>query len=301
MRSSVFLPAAAAGRQLYVENCQSCHGTDLNGGAGPSLQHIGTSMASDAIRGIVAGGKGPMPAFSQMTQLQLDSIVMYLTNPAAAGGRGGRGGRGAPVDEGPLTWLGGKVIESGPAPPALTPAIVIPEESRASYGGNGGTVPYPTGVEASDVRYNSGYGLSPNAVKPPWATITAYDLNTGTIKWQVPAGDDLALVAQGIHNTGSRGLRNGIVPTATGLVFLVGGDHKVRAYDEDNGKVVWTHDIAGSSLGCPSVYEIDGREYLAIVVAAPGVPGRGGQAEPPDPATANLPSGVVVFALPVAK
>jgi quinoprotein glucose dehydrogenase len=293
---------AAAGRQLYMDNCQSCHGGDLKGGAGPALQNITTTMGADAIKGTIAGGKGIMPPFSGMTQGQLDSIVAFLANPAAAaGGRGGRGGRGAPEPDGPLTWLGGKVVESGPAPPALTPAIVIAEESRANFGGNGGTVPYPPGVEVPDVRYNSGYGLSPNAVKPPWSTITAYDLNSGTIKWQVPAGDDLALVAQGVHDTGARGLRNGIVPTATGLVFLVGGDHKVRAYDEDNGKVVWTHDLAGSSLGCPSMYEVDGREYLAVTVAAPGAPGRGGQVDIVDPAAAKLPSGIVVFALPAGK
>jgi quinoprotein glucose dehydrogenase len=113
-----------------------------------------------------------------------------------------------------------------------------------------------------------------------------------------------ALAAQGIHNTGARGLRNGIVPTATGLVFMVGGDNKVRAWDEDNGKVLWEHEIAGTSQGSPSMYEIDGREYLVITVSGPGTGGgRGGRGggEPVDAEHAKLPSGYVVFALPEAK
>ena len=83
--------------------------------------------------------------------------------------------------------------------------------------------------------------------------------------------------------------------TGHGLVFNVGGDNKVRAYDEDTGKVLWEHAIAGNSTGCPSIYEIDGREYLVITVAGPFVGGRGGGG---GNANSGLPSGYVVFALP---
>ena len=45
-----------------------------------------------------------------------------------------------------------------------------------------------------------------SATKPPYTTLTAYDLNAGTIKWQVPLGDDLAtLAAGGPPNTGGLG------------------------------------------------------------------------------------------------
>jgi quinoprotein glucose dehydrogenase len=284
----------AAGRALFAQNCQSCHGGQLQGGTGPALTGVSGRVGADTIKDTIGAGKGFMPGFSsKLTQPEIDSLVAFLASP----------GPGQAETE-TLTWLGGKVVESGPAIPARTPAPVIPEESRATYGGNGGIVPYPEGLDTPTVRYNSGYGLSPNAVKPPWSTITAYDLNKGTIRWQVPAGDDLALAAQGIHNTGARGLRNGIVPTATGLVFMVGGDNKVRAWDEDNGKVLWEHEIAGTSQGSPSMYEIDGREYLVITVSGPGTGGgRGGRSggEPVDAEHTKLPSGYVVFALPEAK
>ena len=42
----------------------------------------------------------------------------------------------------------------------------------------------------------------------------------------------------------------------------------------------YNHDIAGNSSGCPSIYEVNGREYLVITVAGPGTMGcrgRGGE------------------------
>ena len=291
--------AATAGRNIFAQSCASCHGADLRGGSGPSLSSVAANMSADSIKGTISTGKGAMPPFAGMSASDMDAIVAYLTNPAAAtAGGGGGGGRGAPTPA--VNWPAGLVVQSGAARGSLTTALVNPLESRAGFGGNGGMVPYPAGLDAPEDRYNSGYGLSPNAVKPPWSTITAYDLNNGTIKWQVPAGDDPALAAQGIHGTGARGLRTGIVSTSTGLVYNVGGDNKVRAYDEDTGKVLWEHAIAGNSTGCPSIYEIDGREYLVIVVSGPLTGGRGGGGAA-QPTANNLPSGYVVFALPKAK
>ena len=67
----------------------------------------------------------------------------------------------------------------------------------------GGSAAYPEGLEVPDVRYNSAWAVSYNAVKPPWSTITAYDLNKGTIKWQVPLGTIPFLAAKGIKDTGA--------------------------------------------------------------------------------------------------
>ncbi|MEO8593191.1 MAG: PQQ-binding-like beta-propeller repeat protein [Candidatus Solibacter sp.] len=321
---------AFAGRAVYVQNCQTCHGADLKGATGPTLVDITVKMGADAIRANIQGGKGAMPAFGSLTPADMDNIMAFLANPAAgpggAGGGGrGRGGRGGA--EPPS--LGGPVVASGPAPASMSAggrggrgsvepisgAAAAPAAGAASaaavkllqsggnvqhaYGGNGGSAAYPDGLEVPDVRYNSAWAVSYNAVNPPWSTITAYDLNKGTIKWQVPAGDDLAMIAQGVFNTGSRQLRNGMIPTATGLVFQVGGDKKVRAYDEETGKVVWSKEIAGSSRGVPAMYEVNGRQFLLIAVSAAG--GRGGAGGAPAAATpeaSNLPTGYVAFALP---
>jgi quinoprotein glucose dehydrogenase len=117
--------------------------------------------------------------------------------------------------------------------------------------------------------------------------LTAYDLNKGTIKWHVPVGDDLRALKEGVHDTGAIGLRAGMIVTSTGLVFLAGGDGKIRAYDADNGKVLWTATLPGLSRGIPAMYEVNGRQYLVVNATTP----QGGMAPGPD-------RGYVAFALP---
>ena len=57
---------------------------------------------------------------------------------------------------------------------------------------------YPKGINVPEVRMYTGYGMNGTIVKPPYSTLTAYDLNTGAIKWQVPAGgDDARAMARG--------------------------------------------------------------------------------------------------------
>src|SRR4030095_10483783 len=128
----------------------------------------------------------------------------------------------------------------------------------------------------------------------------AYDLNTGELKWQVPTGDHAPTIAAGgPTNTGGLALRTGIMPTRTGLVFLAGGDGKLRAYDEDTGKVLWTGSFAGTSRGVPVMYESKGRQYLVITAtqtsAFPGAPPQSGA---PAPLAEGAPIGLIAFALP---
>ena len=59
-------------------------------------------------------------------------------------------------------------------------------------------------------RYvTDGFGLYPTIVNPPYTTLTAYDLNKGTIKWQIGLGDDLRLVGQGVTGTGTAATHQG--------------------------------------------------------------------------------------------
>ena len=120
-----------------------------------------------------------------------------------------------------------------------------------------------------------GFGLYPTIVNPPYTTLTAYDLNSGTIKWQIGLGDDLRLVGQGVTGTGTAATtKGGIIPTATGLVFATAADRKVHVYDSATGKQVWELQLGGTSSGSPSMYELDGRQYLLVTAGAAG--GRGG-------------------------
>ena len=112
--------------------------------------------------------------------------------------------------------------------------------------------------------------LSMSAIGPPWSEMTAYDLNTGDIKWQIPAGQVNAPPELGIPaNTGSHFPRSGPLVTAGGLVFVsTGSDKKLRAYDRETGKEVWSRDLPATSEGMPATYEVNGRQYIVVPVAA---------------------------------
>ena len=117
----------------------------------------------------------------------------------------------------------------------------------------------------------TGYGMNGLIVKPPYSTLTAYDLNTGTIKWQVPAGgDDARAVAAGAKDTGFISQRTGIITTSTGLLFHAGGDSKLRVYDSDSGRVLWTGALPAGSRGIPAMYEANGRQYFVVNATASG-------------------------------
>ena len=73
------------GRTSLLSNCRLCHGADLKGQppAVPSLVDIGSRLSPKEIRAIVTQGSGPMPAFSKLSDAELDSLLAYLLNPSA--------------------------------------------------------------------------------------------------------------------------------------------------------------------------------------------------------------------------
>ncbi|MBL8241830.1 MAG: pyrroloquinoline quinone-dependent dehydrogenase [Bryobacterales bacterium] len=132
----------------------------------------------------------------------------------------------------------------------------------------------PAGTNGADAeRYLSGFGfmiasdgLSP--IKPPWSSLTAYDLNQGTIKWQIPLGDVPHLAAKGIKNTGSHYPKVGPVVTAGGIIFTGTRDRQVRALDVETGKTLWEVEVDAALEGMPAVYEVNGRQFIVFCAAA---------------------------------
>lgn len=53
--------AGADPEKLYNQKCSSCHGGDLEGGAGPKLSDVGTRLSQEDIEKIIAEGRGAMP------------------------------------------------------------------------------------------------------------------------------------------------------------------------------------------------------------------------------------------------
>ncbi len=112
-------------------------------------------------------------------------------------------------------------------------------------------------------------GLS--AIGPPWSTLTAYEMNTGRMMWQVPDGDMMTLADKGITGTGSHFPRGGPVATATGLLFTgTSSDWKFRARDQVTGKVLWSFDLPAATEGVPAIYEAGGRQFIVIPVGGNG-------------------------------
>jgi quinoprotein glucose dehydrogenase len=165
---------------------------------------------------------------------------------------------------------------------------------------------YPEGVDAPSSRYYTDWGLYPNqpyVIGPPWSAIVAFDLNTGTIKWRVPLGEDARAVREGAKGAGVfMAERHGIIVTSTGLLFVATTDGKVRAHDENTGEVLWTAALPAGSEGLPSMYEVNGRQYLVVPASSRintgGGHRRSGEEGQPLPAGSQS---YVAFALPTGK
>ncbi len=106
------------------------------------------------------------------------------------------------------------------------------------------------------------------AIKPPWTTITMYDLNQGKIVWQQPLGEVPHLAAKGIKNTGTHYPKVGPVWTASGLIFTGTRDKKVRAFNSDTGELLWEAQAPAALEGIPAVYEVNGRQYIVFCASA---------------------------------
>jgi quinoprotein glucose dehydrogenase len=179
-----------------------------------------------------------MPAFGDLDATAIAALHAFLSTPSSL----------ATPERSATEREGGPVVASGGAPGGL---IVPTSENR--YSPLGGP-PYPNGVAAPPNRYYTDWGLYPNqpyVIGPPWSAIVAYDLNTGTIKWRVPLGEDATAAAEGATNAGVfMAERHGIIITSTGLLFVATTDGKVRAHDEETGKILWTGTLPPARKGC---------------------------------------------------
>ena len=101
--------------------------------------------------------------------------------------------------------------------------------------------------------------------QPPWGMLTAVNVNTGDIAWQVNLGIS-DLLPEGKKNTG-RPSNGGPIVTASGVTFIAGtDDQRIRAFDSKTGKELWTYHLDYSAHATPITYQgKDGRQYVAVV------------------------------------
>lgn len=101
------------------------------------------------------------------------------------------------------------------------------------------------------------------AIKPPWGTLSAIDLNTGEYAWRIPLGEH-----PGMPNSGTE-LYGGPIVTAGGLVFIAATqDAKFRAFDKVTGQLLWEATLPAPGYATPSTFSVRGKQY--VVIAAGG-------------------------------
>ncbi len=232
--------AIAHPERQYLIHCAPCHRPDQAGDPAngiPALTGLATRRPRAEVARLLEQGIGRMPPMAAVPAAQRGALLdhLYGPEPAAVAGRPGAG----------------KAKAKGKAG---TPEG---EEPLYTFGG------FRRWLDAE------GYP----AIKPPWGTLNAVDLNTGELKWKVPLGEYRELTARGIPPTGTENY-GGPVVTAGGLIFIAAtADETIRAFDKDTGRVLWQAPLPFSGNATPSTYEVAGRQYL-VISAGGGKSGR---------------------------
>jgi quinoprotein glucose dehydrogenase len=235
------------GEQDYLVNCGACHGLDRKGNPAAGFPAL-LDIAKRKTRAEI----------EQITRLGGGRMPAFATMPEA---------KRTAI----LNYVLGEIPESATRKEAGVPQTVNAPQTPPSYAFGG----FRRWLD------KDGYP----AIKPPWGTLNAVDLNTGESKWKVTLGEYAELTARGIPPTGTENYGGPLV-TAGGLIFIgATADETFRAFDKDTGRVLWKSKLPFGGNATPSTYMVNGRQY--VVISAGG--GKSGR-----PAGGSL----VAFALP---
>jgi quinoprotein glucose dehydrogenase len=112
---------------------------------------------------------------------------------------------------------------------------------------------------------------------PPFGSLVAIDLETGTRKWDVPLGTLGGMLPPGTSAADAAALGSinlgGAISTAGGIVFIAATlDHHVRAFDIETGRELWKGALPASGKATPMTFRgpRDGRQYVVIAAGGDG-------------------------------
>ncbi|HET7884998.1 MAG TPA: glucose/quinate/shikimate family membrane-bound PQQ-dependent dehydrogenase [Bradyrhizobium sp.] len=135
---------------------------------------------------------------------------------------------------------------------------------------------HPPGTELGvQPMYGVPYGvdlgvfLSPlhiPCMAPPWGSLAALDLKTNKIIWRHRVGTIRDQAPLPLPFKLGVPMLGGPIVTAGGVSFLTGTmDDYIRAFDVDDGKLLWQDRLPAGGQSTPMTYEADGRQYVVTV------------------------------------
>ena len=247
-------------------------------------------LRAEAVK--VAGRYKLGPLFTPPVVSKVEGPLSTLTSGFATNWPGGA------YD--PETHIAYIYSQSGASPLSLVPpgdlsdmnfiqgnALAGPRRTggSGSSAGGGRTGEAPAAAPAAAAAAEGGAGLTIQGLpllKPPYARISAIDLNKGDILWYIAHGETPdnvrnhpALKGLNIPRTGRPGLVGPLV-TKTLLIAGEGGvgttpsgqrGAMLRAYDKKDGKDVGAVYMPAPESGSPMTYMLNGKQYIVIAVS----------------------------------
>jgi quinoprotein glucose dehydrogenase len=242
-------------------------------------------------------------AVKAVSQYKLGPI---FTPPVASKGEGPLATLALATSGGGTNWPGGSydpethiayvfsqrsmsILGLVPGDPRVTDEAYIQGTAKTgarTVGGSGADAAAGT-KSANDVAAEAG-GLTVQGlplVKPPYASISAIDLNRGEILWQVAHGetpDNIrnhpALKGLTIPRTG----RAGVIGTLVTKALVIAGERDtftlpsgqkgamLRAYDKASGKDAGALFMPAGQTGTPMTYMLGGKQYIVVAIGGTG-------------------------------
>ena len=200
------------------------------------------------------------PVYTPAT-LYTDSNKGTLMSPSGGGGANWQGAVADPES--------GIMYVSSAATLGVLGMISDPDRSNMKY------------VQRSE-SIDGPFGLP--LLAPPWGRITAIDMNTGKVLWNIANGDTPEsvrnhekLAGVDLPRTGHLE-RAGLLVTRSllfagegaGLYGMWGGGTKFRAHDKRSGEILAEVDLGDvRQSGIPMTYAINGKQYIVVAAGAP--------------------------------
>ena len=104
--------------------------------------------------------------------------------------------------------------------------------------------------------------------QPPWSRLTAIDVNTGEIAWQIPFGT-VEGAPPGVETGAPNSQRGGPTSTAGGVFFIGGAtDRRFRAYETKTGRELWSVETEQLISGANPITYMGRNEKQYVAVAA---------------------------------